>query len=141
MNDCRCDSFVEFSFVSEVVGTLDEAEFARFVRNLWRDNLDAEITGLMRLRGRRLEVAIEGPGALILHRSARMMADARHGAIAVKAFGPIPARRAADWRVEGFEPPTVAATGAEAAASNLRHLRPVGQERPAADGRRAAALQ
>jgi hypothetical protein len=140
MDEGRSEKIVEFAFVSEVADALDETELARFVRHIWRDNLAQGITGVLRLRGRRLEVAIEGPGSLVLARGARLMADARHGAIAVRAFGPIAARRACGWRVEGFVPPRLTSAAARAAAAKLPRLRPADRDLPAAAGLRSAAL-
>lgn len=93
---------IEFSSQSQL-SVEDPALRMRLVGQSWRDNLQAGVTGVLRLRERRLEQIIEGPGDVVLRLATGILTDRRHGWIMIRAFGPIAVRRYADWSFEGFD--------------------------------------
>ena len=94
---------VEFSSLSQL--TIEHPALRmRLVGQSWRNNLQAGVTGVLRLREDRLEQVIEGPGDVILRLATGILTDRRHGWIMIRAFGPIAARRHLDWCFEGFDP-------------------------------------
>lgn len=120
------DRFVEFSFSSQLAHGVAPEDVLRLVGQAWRDNRRSRVTGFMRLAGAQVEQTIEGPCAVILDLSARILTDRRHDRIAIRTFGPIAARRYDDWRVEGL---ACAAPLAAPVAGGLRLVPGMG-ERP-----------
>lgn len=122
MNRSRSDAvLVEFAYVSRAAPGLPLATLLRVARQSQYYNRMAGITGMLRHDAGRFRQVIEGPSALVLPLSSRILADARHGEIAIEAFGPVAERRFRDWRIEGFE-----GVGAETAATlgGLRFVTP-----------------
>jgi hypothetical protein len=129
------ERLIEFSFTSRIARDHAPADLLRLARQAWGDNLRAGLTGVMRLEAGRMEQTVEGPAAVVLALAARILTDRRHGEIVVRAFGPIAARRFADWRAEGFG----AAAGAPRGGAPLRLVAPT--RRPAAEPQAEAAAQ
>ncbi len=131
---------VEFSALSQL--TVDDPALRmRLVGQCWRDNLQAGVTGVLRLREDRLEQVIEGPGDVILRLATGILTDRRHGWIMIRAFGPIAARRYPDWSFEGLDLNQVLLKEGPASSANL-HVLP-GQAEAAecgAEQRPASAL-
>jgi hypothetical protein len=95
-------ALVEFAFVSRLAA-LEERALARLVGAAWAHNIRNGVTGVMRLDGRSLRQIIEGETETILPLAARILADPRHGRVAVTAFGEIGHRRFGSWHVEGLD--------------------------------------
>ncbi len=131
---------VEFSFTSVLAAGLGEDELLRIARQSWRDNLRAGITGRLRIDGRLVDQALEGPAAAVLALSARILTDRRHMAIRVRALGGLASRRFGDWTVEGLgaaEPVAIRPEAAPAsgnAAPSIRMLRLLPPVEPAEPG-------
>lgn len=102
-------SLIEFSFVSRLDAAMPAEAVARLVRQVWRCNTAAGLTGLMAIRGREVREVVEGDVEAVLPLASRILSDPRHGRIRVLAFGPLLARRYSAWCVEGFAFPDAAA--------------------------------
>jgi len=96
-------ALIEFVYTSRPVPGLPPATLLRVARQSWRFNLKAGITGILRYDAGHFSQVVEGPSDVVLPLSSRILADQRHGEIAIEAFGPISGRRFADWRVTGFD--------------------------------------
>jgi hypothetical protein len=94
---------VQFAYVSRPAPGLPLATLLRLARQSWSFNRTVGITGCLRYDAGRFLQVIEGPSEVVLPLSSRILADERHGEIAIEAFGPIAERRFGDWRIEGFE--------------------------------------
>ena len=128
------EGLVEFSFESTAAGDVPPAAFLRLARQTSLENSCAGLTGELRFDGVRLVQTVEGPCDVVLPLAARILADRRHGAIRVLAFGTVACRRFQVWSVSGFD-----LNGTEAAfADNLRVLTARGRRR--GDARSAAIL-
>jgi hypothetical protein len=118
------EDLVELAFVSRVAEGLPSSVFLRLARQSWSFNTRMGLTGELVLdRGRFVQV-VEGGCATVQALAARILADRRHEAIEVRAFGRIEARRHAGWTLVGFdfEPPLEAplpATGLVVPPSRL----------------------
>ena len=77
---------------------------------------------------------VEGPCGVVLPLASRILADPRHTAIRITAFGPLETRRFASWSARGFD--FIDDPEDRAHAENLRLL-PVAQ--PGLLARRAAS--
>ena len=99
INDAR--ELLEFSFES-VASPLPCAALWRLARRATAFNTMMGLTGRLRFDGDRFVQTIEGPAAVVQPLAGQILADQRHGAIRVTAFGAIAARRYADWQDEGF---------------------------------------
>ena len=98
------DTLAELRFTSRLEGDAPEAALAALARHVWTASRPhAAVTGVLRRRGATLEQAIEGPRATVLAIAARLLADPAHAEIRIAAFGAIPARRFAEWRIEDAE--------------------------------------
>ncbi len=107
----RTGPLLEFSCRSRIDPDLAEATTLWLIRRSWSVNTRTGITGLLRRDGGRLEQTLEGPRELVLVAASRILSDRRHGAIEIRAFGPIAARRHATWRAEGFDNVAAAPAG------------------------------
>ena len=94
---------VEFAFESRASDDLDPAALARLVRQAWRNNLRAGLTGELRLEDGRFFQVVEGRCADVVRLAARILTDSRHCAIRTLALDALPARRYAAWTVSGFD--------------------------------------
>ena len=110
-NDAR--ELLEFSFES-VASPLPPAALWRLARRAAAFNTVMGLTGRLRLDGDRFVQTVEGRAGTVLPLAGLILADQRHGAIRVTAFGAIAARRFADWQDEGF--------GADALAGGNLHV-------------------
>ena len=99
-HDCR-DVLVELSFES-ILCDIEADALLRLARQVWRSNVSAGITGEMCLQGARVRQVLEGAMEVVLPIAARILADPRHTAIELIAFGELAARRHAEWRVHGL---------------------------------------
>lgn len=97
-------ALVEFAFTSKVRAGMPLAAIVRLVRQAWRDNTAAGLTGSMSLCGEEVRQVVEGSIEAVLPLATRILGDNRHHAIRVLAFGPIPARRHVGWHVAGLGP-------------------------------------
>ena len=109
-HDDEDEDLVELAFVSRVAEGLPSSVFLRLARQSWSFNTRTGLTGELVLYGGRFAQVIEGGCATVQALAARILADRRHEAIEVTAFGRLAARRHAGWRLVGFEfePPVVA---------------------------------
>jgi hypothetical protein len=114
------ESLVEFSFVSKPCPELPPAVFLRLARQSWSFNTRMGLTGTLRFADGVFAQVLEGRCGIVLPLVARILADPRHAAIRITAFGPLAARRFANWSVTGFDFHDAAT--AEAEATNLRFL-------------------
>lgn len=124
----------EFSSLSQFT-VEDPALRMRLVGQSWRNNLEAGVTGVLRLRESCLEQLIEGPSDVIVRLATGILTDRRHGWITIRAFGPIAARKYLGWSFEGFDSSQVILKEAPAMGGNL-HVLPEQDDAPA---RRAGA--
>ena len=104
------EDLVELAFVSRVAEGLPSSVFLRLARQSWSFNTRMGLTGSLVLEGGRFAQVVEGGCATVQALAARILADRRHDAIEVTAFGRLAARRHAGWTLIGFdfEPPAVA---------------------------------
>lgn len=110
---------VEFSFSSRLAADQCPVGLMQLARQIWRSNVRAGLTGVLRRMGTDLDQTIEGPSCVILPLSARILTDRRHCEIAIRSFGPIAERRHSRWIVEGFELPVEARPDQAAFRGNL----------------------
>jgi hypothetical protein len=115
-------NLLEFSFES-VASAMPASTLLRLARRAAAFNTCMGLTGRLRLDGRRFVQTVEGPADVVLPLAGVILADPRHGAIRVTAFGAIVARRFDDWKDEGF-----AGLAGTAAGGNL-HVMPARIER------------
>ncbi len=99
----RDERLVEFSFASRFESDVDPQSILRVARQSWSENVRTGVSGFLRLKGDRIEQTIEGPSTVILGLASRILTDRRHCEIVIRQFGPIAARRFADWTVSGLE--------------------------------------
>lgn len=118
----RDGRLVEFSFSSRLAPDLSANDLIQLARQIWRDNTRAGLTGLLRRRGAEVDQIVEGPSALILPLSARILTDRRHGEIVIRIFAPSAHRAHTGWAVEGFEQPAGHMLDFTASGVNLRRL-------------------
>jgi hypothetical protein len=104
------EDLVELAFVSRVADGLPSSVFLRLARQSWSFNTRMGLTGELVLDGGRFAQVVEGGCAAVQALAARILADRRHEAIEIQAFGRIAARRHAGWTLVGFdfEPPLTA---------------------------------
>ena len=93
---------LEFGLDSAAARGLPPSVFQRLARYTLEANPRRGLTGELRLGDGRFSLDLEGRADLLLPLAARILADPRHGAIEVRAFGRIAARRFPGWRVAGF---------------------------------------
>ena len=116
---------VEFAFESRPDGELTPEDLAQLACQSWSHNVRSGLTGELRLLDDRFVQVVEGGCTEVLKTAARILADPRHHAIRILAFGPLAARRHVGWTVSGFaRPPASEAISAAAqpSAANLRFL-------------------
>jgi hypothetical protein len=92
---------LEFSFES-AWSAMPPAALLRLARRAATMNRRIGVTGRLRLDGARFVQTMEGPAEVVLSLAGAILADPRHHAIRVTAFGALAARRFSDWRDEGF---------------------------------------
>ncbi len=92
---------LEFSFES-VATPVPPAALWRLARRAAVFNRMMGVTGRLRLDGGRFVQTIEGRAAIVLPLAGLILADERHEAIRVTAFGAIAARRFDDWQDAGL---------------------------------------
>lgn len=125
---------IEFSFES-VAMPAPRAALWRLARRAAAFNRQMGLTGRLRLDGDRFVQSLEGRAAIVLPLAGLILADPRHRAIRVTAFGAIAARRFDDWRDAGL-----GAYDELPAAANLLCLAPrLDVRRSAAPAARAGA--
>lgn len=117
---------VVFSFVSKVRPDLPASTLLRLARQSWSYNLKMGLTGELSFRDGTFAEEIEGPWEIVQPLAARILADDRHGAINIRAFRRLAARRHVGWTTTGFDlartPVDFASVGATAIEGNLRVL-------------------
>ena len=101
------EDLVELAFVSRVADGLPGSVFLRLARQSWSFNTRMGLTGELVLDGGRFAQVVEGGCATVQALAARILADRRHEAIEIRAFGRLADRRHAGWTLAGFgfEPP------------------------------------
>jgi hypothetical protein len=101
------EDLVELAFVSRVADGLPSSVFLRLARQSWSFNTRMGLTGELVLDGGRFVQVLEGSCTTVQALAARILADRRHEAIEILAFGRLAARRHAGWTLVGFdfEPP------------------------------------
>lgn len=115
-----------FSFESDA-SAVPAAALLRLARRAQVYNACMGLTGRLRLDGERFVQTVEGPAEIVLPLAGSILADPRHGAIRVTAFGAIPARRYDDWKDEGFA--TISGVMAGAIEGGNLHVIPARLER------------
>jgi hypothetical protein len=93
---------VGLSFGSAAAPDLPLAAWQRLACHTLAVNPGRGLTGELRLDEGRFLATLEGRADVLLPLAARILADPRHAAIRVDAFGAIAERRFADWRTAGF---------------------------------------
>jgi hypothetical protein len=93
---------LELGLCSTAAAGLPLAVLQRLARHTLEVNPRFGLTGELRFADGRFSLLLEGRGEVLLPLAARILADPRHRAIAVTAFGGIAERRFADWSAAGF---------------------------------------
>jgi hypothetical protein len=91
------------SLASAVAPGLPLAALQRIARQSLVVNPRLGLTGELRLERGRFALTLEGRADVLLPLAARILADRRHEAIRIAAFGAIAARDFGSWEVLGFE--------------------------------------
>jgi hypothetical protein len=107
MQKPRDGRLVEFSFSAQLAGQSCPVAVARLIRQSWSEHIRSGVSGVLRVVGARIDQTLEGPSPVVLPLATQVLTDRRYGWIRIHAFGPLAARRHADWSVEGFLPPAL----------------------------------
>ena len=97
------EALVEFVFESRASADLTRGALLALARQAWGFNTRMGVTGEMRLEGRRFVQVIEGRCGVVQSLAARILGDARHGSIRIRALRRLEARHFVGWTIGGFD--------------------------------------